>query len=771
MPAMPEGAVDAYPLTPMQQGILYHVLAEPGGGRYVQQVACELTGDLDAEAFRRAWQATVDRHEVLRSAFYWEGLSEPLQVVHAAAEPEWTVLDHRDLDDAERARALARFREADLARGIDLGRAPLMRCALLRTGADRHLFLWTHHHIVLDGPSFTLVLTEVLDRYSSADRYRERPVPPFRDHVAQVRATDRDAALAFWRSRLAEVDAPTVIPGLRRSTDRSAPAAETHHALEPGLAARLDAFGRRQRLGAATLAAAAWARAVGLLAGTTDVVFGMTMGGRPVGIPDAESMVGLFINTVPVRVRLRSAGVSPEWLAEVQDELLAVRDVEQTPLVDAQGCAGVPRGVPLFESLLLVQSYADDPPRGRAGITLEVVGSEPPRTGYPVTMMVVPGEGWRIRLVHDTASLDQDGARRLLDAFAWALGTLPDGPDAPTSCPAVRDVVRVQAAGTFTVTAMADTVEFWLRTLGTAMTVGFGRYGHLHQELLDSGGPLARAAYRLLFVRPEDLAPPDEPDALTSAVDDLATMIGGLDTGLSLVVLCPPADDAPYRDGVPRLRERLGAVPRVDVADAMDLCRPYGVDRVHDPAAARAGHVPYTPEFLAALATGALRRVLAAADPGPAALVLDGDGLLWDGAAAEDATAADAGSPGRAVVRAATAWRAAGRPVALAARGARADVERALARFCPALDPGELAVVRVGWDPVSTAVGAVAAELGLPEEELIYLTADPVNWADVRSNRAGVWSTLVRSSAFVDHLWTLDLAPAGWPAGGARGAG
>lgn len=755
MPVMPDGAVDAYPLTPLQQGILYHVLAEPGGGRYVQQVECELTGELDAGALRRAWLATVDRHEVLRSAFYWEGLSEPLQVVYATADPEWTTTDHSGLDGDGSAVALAEFRAADLARGIDLGHAPLMRCALTRTGPGRHRFLWTHHHIVLDGSSFTLVLAEVFDRYHAdvtGAEYRPLPVPRFRDHVAMVRAVDRAAALDFWRARLADVGEPTAIPGLRDG-DGLASAAEENRVLSREVTARLTAFGRRHRLGTATLAAAAWARAVAGRAGTTDAVFGMTVGGRPVGLPNAESAVGLFINTVPVRIRLHPDGPTPGWLAGVQDELLAVRDVEQTPLVDAQGCARVPRGVPLFESLLLVQSYADEPPHppGRAGITLELVGSEPPRTGYPVTVMVVPGETWRLRLIHDTSAVDRDTARRLLDAFEWAIGTLTGPPDAVPPCPAIDDVVRIQVAGTFTVTAMAETYAFWQRLLGLTTTVGFGRYGQVHQELLDQGSPLACAAHRLLFVRLADLGPPE---GLASAVDDLAGAIAAPATGRGLVVLCPSPGDAADEPAAARLRDRLAATPRVDVVDAVDLCRPYGVDRVHDPAAARAGHLPYTAEFLAALATGSLRRVVAEAAPGPAALVLDGDGLLWAGAAGEDATAGDLGSPADAVLRRAVRWRAAGRPVALAARGRRADVEAALARFCPSLGAPE--VLRVGWEPVSAALAEVADDLALPERELLYLTADPVNWAEATGNRPGVRTVLVRSASFVEHLWLLD---------------
>lgn len=783
---MTDSAPDAYPLTAMQQGILYHVLSEPDSGLYVQQVECTVTGDLDVPAFQRAWQATVNRHEALRTAIYWEGLSEPLQVVLPAARLAWTV---RDLTAADAESELAAYRSADRLSGLALDTAPLMRCALFRLSPQRHRLLWTYHHIILDGWSFSLVLKEVFAGYAAGTGRGDRPAGPvtqFREHVALTRAMDRASQQAFWRSRLADITEPTPLPGLRDPNGKPEPAGELRRTLTPETSAALAAFGRSHRLGAASLAAGAWAHVLGGLADDDDVVFGMTVAGRPAGLPYADTVVGLCINTIPVRLRLSADLRRADWLQGVQDELLRCQDHEQTPLVDSQRCAGIPRGRPLFETLLLVQTEDELPagPARQAGITVEFTRSEPPRTNYPLTIMVLPGVQWRIRLVHDRSALDDRTAGELLDAYAAALTELPqDAQSDPLPVPGMAGtVVRISAAGTFTVTAMADTVRFWLRHLGLRATVRFGRYGQMTQELLLPGSPLARADYRLLFLRLDDLAPADglartetgPPGdraaavsvALCAAVDDLVEAIAYPAAGRTLVVLCPTEPGALPRQAVQqaagRLRRRLADLPGVAVRDTDPLTDSFAVARVHDPAASAAGHVPYTPEYIAALATDAVRQVIAASGAGPSVMVLDADGTLWTGAAGEDAAPAGHGSAGEAVLRAAHRWARAGRPVAVAARGARADIAGALDRFAPSLRNEGLAALEVSPAAASAAVAAVAEDLGLPESELLYLTADPVNWADTAANCPAAQAVHVPSAAFAEHLWTLDLPPPGW---------
>ncbi|HSS49779.1 MAG TPA: condensation domain-containing protein, partial [Thermoanaerobaculia bacterium] len=203
---------DLYPLSPLQHGMLFHSADVPGAGVYFRQLCCTLRGDLDVDAFRRACQETLDRHPILRTAFLWRDCPQPLQVVLERAELPMAVEDLGGLDEGAQAERLASLRRADLELGFELATAPLMRLALLRLGEDRHKLVWSFHHLVSDGWSFSLLLAEVFAFYDAFrhDRPFERERPrPFREYIAWLRRQDRAAAERFWRPALAGFPAAT----------------------------------------------------------------------------------------------------------------------------------------------------------------------------------------------------------------------------------------------------------------------------------------------------------------------------------------------------------------------------------------------------------------------------------------------------------------------------------------------------------------------------------------------------------------------------------
>jgi surfactin family lipopeptide synthetase C len=182
---------DIYKLSPMQQGMLFHTLYAPDSEVYREQTSCSLKGNLNVSAFQQAWGQVVHRHPILRTAFYWEELSEPLQVVQRQVELPWEQRDWRGLSSLEQHGWLEAFLEADRARGFDLGQAPVMRCALLREAEDTYRFVWSSHHLLLDGWSLSLLLKEVLAFYEAYCRGRELRLEsprPYRDYIAWLPA-------------------------------------------------------------------------------------------------------------------------------------------------------------------------------------------------------------------------------------------------------------------------------------------------------------------------------------------------------------------------------------------------------------------------------------------------------------------------------------------------------------------------------------------------------------------------------------------------------
>ncbi|KYF79126.1 hypothetical protein BE11_45185 [Sorangium cellulosum] len=431
---------DVMPLSALQQGMLFHSLWEPGTGVYVEQVTCRLLGALDADAFRRAWEAVAQHHGVLRTTFVWQGADEPLQVVRragAAAAVEIEVEDWRGGDAQEqRARVAARL-ESDRARGFDLARGPLMRLSLLRVEDDVHLVLWSHHHLLLDGWSAALVLQDAFSAYDALRAGRAVALPArrrYREYIAWLRERDAGAEEPFWRGALAGFGAATPLP-LERAAPAPADAASGQGtrtvSLPEPVTARLSRFAQQHHVTASTLVQAAWALLLSRTARTDDVLFGVTVAGRSAPLAGIESMVGLFINTLPLRVAVPPAATVADWLRDLLRTTTELGQHEHTPLAQARAFSVVPAGQPLFESLLVFENYPTDPraQQGLPGLGVRDVAFAD-QTNYPLTLTILPGQRLELRLAYDRRRFDDEGASRLLGLVEGALRQIISRPEA-----------------------------------------------------------------------------------------------------------------------------------------------------------------------------------------------------------------------------------------------------------------------------------------------------------------------------------------------------
>ncbi|HEY4460884.1 MAG TPA: amino acid adenylation domain-containing protein, partial [Pseudonocardiaceae bacterium] len=421
--SLPGGLDDLYPLSPMQQGMLFHLLYASSGGVNVEQVTCRLSGALDLAALRSAWTAVVARHPVLRTSFHWRDGAEPLQAVHRDVELPWRVLDWRDrAPDAQRA-ALADFLRADRAERFVPEAAPLMRLTLIRTGQDTHELVWTHHHLLLDGWSLARVFQEVLAFQRAAlagTGYAPVPVRPYREYLGWLAEQDQAEANTFWRENFAEVSAPTPLPiEPGEPVPGTGFAAEILHLTAAETAAVLDCA-KRHQLTVGTLVHAAWALLLHRHSLESDIVFGTVVAGRPAELPGAEAMVGQFINTQPVRLVVEPAAATVDWLHDVQRHLVRAREFEFTPLVEIHGHSAVPRDKALFESVLVFENYLVEqlPETAAARVPGEPVvdrlqGRE--QTSYPLTLVAAPGEQVRLQLLYDGDRYAAQTARRLTE--------------------------------------------------------------------------------------------------------------------------------------------------------------------------------------------------------------------------------------------------------------------------------------------------------------------------------------------------------------------
>jgi amino acid adenylation domain-containing protein/non-ribosomal peptide synthase protein (TIGR01720 family) len=417
-------------ITPMQEGMLVHALGDPRGEAYLVQYRLSLHGRVDADALRRAWQCVVERHPVLRGAFRWND-GAPGMDVPASVDFPWQALDWRAVPAAELAPRLQALLAEDRARGFDVANPPLLRAALVRTAEEAWTLAWTHHHLVLDGWSAAQVMGEALALHAAERAGCPAALPerrPFADYVAWVRGRDLCAAEAFWRAALDGFDAPTPLP-VGRGGGAGFGCAELR--LSAVLTARLRSAAREHGLTLNTVLQGAWALLLAHHAGSDDVVFGAVDAGRPADLEGADEMVGLFVQTQPVRARIGAGVPAAQWLRGIQDAAAAAREHGHAPLAQVQRWSAVPAGTPLFESLLAFENYPVDEAAAAEsglGVELEDVVSW---THYPLTLTALPGARLALRLKHDRARLDDGGAARLLGQVRALLEAIAAAPLAP----------------------------------------------------------------------------------------------------------------------------------------------------------------------------------------------------------------------------------------------------------------------------------------------------------------------------------------------------
>ena len=409
---------DIYPLTPLQQGMLFHVLYGPEQEVYTIQLEIGLEGVLDLPAFDAAWQELVQRHAMLRTSFLWERRDDPLQVVQRQGRLAVVHHDLRDLPGEPRRQRLEGLLEEDRRHPFDLLKPPLLRVMVITLAAGDHRLVISFHHLILDGWSASVLLRELVAVYAARRRGRDAELsaaPSFATYLDWLRRQDRSAAEAYWRRTLAGVTAPTPLGGTRSAVHGPSPHrgfGEQYARLPAHRLERLRDTCRRHGLTLNTLAQGAWSLLLARYAGQDDVLYGTTLSGRPASLAGAEDMVGLLINTLPVRSRVEERAVAVDWLRRLQAAQAELRSYDYSPLVDVQGWSDVPRGVELFDTLFIFENY----PGGDSGGdgSLRVVSARSvERAHYPLTLMVSAEVALNLRLIYDRGRFDDVAVARL----------------------------------------------------------------------------------------------------------------------------------------------------------------------------------------------------------------------------------------------------------------------------------------------------------------------------------------------------------------------
>lgn len=419
---------DILGLTPTQEGLLFHHLAQPGSRQYCQQLRLDLDGELDLEAFLGAWGQVVAANQMLRTLFRWEKLANPVQVVLRGHAPRLKVLDLAASPGAgqedQTPPALRQAMAEDLAQGFDLRQVPF-RLTLCRLGPTRHCLLLSNHHILFDGWSTAVILREFFAAYDHLRRGLPsplRPKPGFGQFVRHLQAQDQEAHLAFWRDYLAGHQmAP--LPRLTAGPPEAGGPERLHldFSLPPGLTRDLEDLARRQRVTLATLLTAAWGLLLQRYANCDDLLLGVAVSGRPPSLPGVEEQVGLFINTLPLRVRCQPGDTLADLLRGLEADQRRQGPHQAVSLAAIQGAWGGQAGQEMFDCLLAVENYPLDLAALRGGGLALAGHAIQEQTNYPLSVSLVRSQGLEVALSHAPRLLDGPAAQRLAGHYRHLL--------------------------------------------------------------------------------------------------------------------------------------------------------------------------------------------------------------------------------------------------------------------------------------------------------------------------------------------------------------
>lgn len=406
-----------YPLSPTQQGILFHTLRAPQSGVYVVQSCYTFSKNIHISAFQQAWQQVINQHPILRTSFHWKQHKEPFQVVHKSVDLPWQEYDWQELSVTAQQEKLTVFLATDRQQEFNISQPCLIRLTLIKIAQETFHFIWSSHHLILDGWSGALVLNQVFQAYEALCQGKVLSLPrsrPYQDYIAWLKQQDLAKAEAFWRNQLKGFNAPTQLK-VNSGSNSAIGCGEELIKLSSDTTAALQSFARQHKLTLNTLVQGAWAILLSRYSGEDEVVFGATSAGRPPALVSSESMVGLFINTLPMRVKISGNELLIPWLQKLQAQQIETQQYEYSPLVQVQGWSEVPRDLPLFETILVFENYPVDASLKAKATEMQIHNIQSKEsTNYPITLSVGVNTELTLQILYDGDRFDEPTIMRML---------------------------------------------------------------------------------------------------------------------------------------------------------------------------------------------------------------------------------------------------------------------------------------------------------------------------------------------------------------------
>ncbi len=408
-----------YPLSPMQEGMLFHTLYASGSDVYITQLTLDIVGELNIEYFKQAWQHIIDTHTILRTSFVYQGLQTPVQRVHKKISCDIEVIDHSSISDKNRKDKITQFLEEQRKKGFDLTIAPLSWITLIKTEKNNYTFIWTHHHILIDGWSMPIIFKELFKNYHALVSNQELTFNPdkYEEFIEYLSKRDKTEEERFWTAYLEGFTGSIeiLVGNNYNNSTQELVNDKQKLALDASETDILKEFTKKHHITINTLVQGAWLTLLNRYSGNDDIIFGITVSGRPAELEGVEGKVGLFINTLPLRIKTRTSENVLEWLKEIYEQQSRVLEYQHTPLVEIQSLSSVPNNEPLFQSILIFENYPIEKLSENKDIKLDIANIRTyEKNNYPITIAVSVEERLIIDISYDDSLYSKDAIHRLL---------------------------------------------------------------------------------------------------------------------------------------------------------------------------------------------------------------------------------------------------------------------------------------------------------------------------------------------------------------------
>nr|BAW32334.1 hybrid cis-AT polyketide synthase - nonribosomal peptide synthetase [Microcystis aeruginosa NIES-87] len=429
----PQGIEEILPLTPLQTGIFFHSNRQEE--TYFNQLHLVLEGSLNTSAFRSAWCQLIKRHKLLRASFHTADDGTPLQFIHKHVDPTWVERDWTGFDRTHQSQRLAALMAADRATNFELHQAPLLRFHLLKTGDERHDLIWSSHHLLLDGWSVSVVMEELLALYREACGGMAAALgsaPDFSEYLTWLDTVDKQAAEHFWQQELSGIAEPTCLIGSGLAPNEQEPNAPAHHHLElpANDVQAIEELARTSGVTVGLVLQAAWGLLLSRYTGLDDVLFGLTVSGRPPDLAGVNRMVGMLINTLPIRIQIPDDTTVRSWLKTLATRGLDRDAYAMLPLPQAIAAAVMAEGKLPFDSLVLIQNYPRTTNLDVEGLRVSIAQVSE-STSFAVTLVAEWAERPRLTIVRDRHLVAVAASNQLLRHLHQILQSLVRCADKP----------------------------------------------------------------------------------------------------------------------------------------------------------------------------------------------------------------------------------------------------------------------------------------------------------------------------------------------------